>query len=254
MIKIEETNEMYHQRAEVSSSALKTIYKKSVWHWVNQTRTQTKSFTIGTDIHDILQDPKYFEQNFVALPEGLNLRFKKDKELKAELEAEHPNKRLIKQEEWQMYKSILENYNDNLNAQEYMYGHIELSHLDTIDGLGVRVRPDCVAKDYTWMSDIKTCQDNSPEAFRREAYKYAYPLQAQFYCMVCGVPIDEFRFITVETKAPYNIAVYAMSDEMIDWGLNALKKAWKEYKFFKETGAALGYIRDDINEKGEIRI
>jgi len=248
--KINESIQAYHTRAEVSSSALKKIYKKSVWHWLNEPPMETKSLTIGTNVHDILQDNTYLERKFIAF--NGDLRTKKGKEEKAAIEKEHPGKIIIKQEELEMYQQIERNFWDHKTAHRYMDGHIELSHITNIDGIGVRVRPDCISREGKWISDIKTCQDAERRAFKRDARKYGYPLQAVFYSEVCNVPVREFRFLAVETRPPYGVEVYVLDDDLIEEGGKALKEAWQFYKLYKEEGIITGLRGDRYNEKGEI--
>ena len=81
---------------------------------------------------------------------------------------------------------ILENFRNHDLAQKYCQGQIELSHYGKYENLDVRVRPDCLNRVEGFISDVKTCQDNSPNAFKRDVYKYAYHLQAAFYMDMCG--------------------------------------------------------------------
>ena len=144
----------------------------------------------------------------------------------------------------------MQNLRQNDLAQKYCKGTIELSHYGKMNGADIRVRPDCIGDD--WISDVKTCQDNSPVAFRRDVYKYAYHLQACFYSDVLGFPVENFRFIAVETNYPYSIEVYGLDENMIEQGRNAYQKALSDYSFYLSTGIEKGYQAAGYNEDGSL--
>jgi len=64
--------------------------------------------------------------------------------------------------------------------------------------------------------DIKTCEDATPQAFKRSAKLFHYDLQAANYIDITGK--GAFIFVAVEKKAPHNIAIYQASSEMIASG------------------------------------
>ena len=155
---------------------------------------------------------------------------------------------LITPDDYEKINAILDNFRNDDLAQKYCKGVIELSHYGKHEGLDVRVRPDCLNKVQGIISDVKTCQDNSPMAFKRDVYKYAYHLQAAFYMDMIGV--DEFRFIAVETNYPYTIEVYTLSDEMIEQGRKAWKAAFADWKLYVETGIISNHIWHEFNDDG----
>lgn len=152
------------------------------------------------------------------------------------------------------------NLKSNELAQKYCKGEIEVSHYGQMDDIDIRVRPDCKNSISGWISDVKTCQDNSPEKFRIDILKFRYDLQATFYCDALGYDPKDFRFIAVETNYPYSIEVYGLSDDLIELGRNGnaykmgYKQALANWKFYKETDVALGYESQNRNEDGSIII
>ena len=116
---------------------------------------------------------------------------------------------------------------------------MELSHYLEYEGVKVRVRPDCVNKVAGFISDVKTCQDNSPRAFLSDVYKYKYHIQAAFYMDMLNV--NKLVFIAIETNAPYSVENYVLSDELIEKGRQEYKKAIADWKYYQETDVALGY-------------
>ena len=225
-----ESNAAYHSSNEyVGSSTLKTIHKKSVYHAVNRLQTEpTPAMLLGSAIHAKVLEPKKFDDEFLLI-EKLDLRYNADKEKKKEYEAS--GKILIQPKDGELIDNVYDSVLSNPFAAQYLAGDIELSHYTTFMDVKVKVRPDVKGKDF--ISDLKTCQDNSPRAFRSDVFKYGYHIQAAFYCMVLGYPVESFKFIAVETNHPYTTEVYTLSEEMIEMGIadmvNALDK-WKEYK------------------------
>lgn len=183
-------------------------------------------------------------------------RTKAGKEQKAEFlaKAEAENKQLLDADSYEKVVGILENFKKNETAQNYTKGEIELSHYLTFEGVEVRVRPDCINRVASFISDPKTCQENTKEAFRRDIYKWGYHLQAAFYSDALGIPVENFIFIACETNYPYSVQCYDLSDELIEKGRVAYKTALAEWKFYLETGIALGYRGEETNEKGVITL
>ena len=222
--KIKDPIQTYHSADSISASGLKVIYKKSVFHYLNKLPLSSKSLDLGIAAHILLYEGyQIFEDQYFVLPK-LDLRKKDDKLLKESLLDKHQGQTSISNEEYKTLIGIYENFKDNELAKKYTKGDIEISHYGVYDDCNLRVRPDCIGAD--WISDIKTCQDASPKAFKRDLYKYTYHLQALFYCEMLGFDPENFRFIACETQYPYQVQVYSMSDEMIEWGKKAWRTAW----------------------------
>ena len=66
-------------------------------------------------------------------------------------------------------------------------------------------------------------------------------MQAVCYCTALNIPVENFRFIAIETVYPYSVQVYSLSDDLIEYGQNAFEKAITDWKFYLETGIQLGY-------------
>ena len=75
MIKKQDTNQEYHSHDSISASGLKTIYKKSVFHYLNQEQfVSTPAMNFGSAVHSVLLEPE--KKEILALPKNLNLRTK----------------------------------------------------------------------------------------------------------------------------------------------------------------------------------
>lgn len=246
-----ESNEQYHSCKDISASGLKKIYQKSVYHFLNSLPYSSTSLDLGSAIHTILLEPELFKNEFYVLPK-IDRRTKKGKEDYNKHLMAANGKKLLDPETLEIVDEIEKNFKTHDLAKEYCVGDVEVSHYGEFMGVPIRVRPD--VKGINWISDIKTCQDNSPKAFKRDIYKWAYHLQAAFYSDALGFPIENFRFIAIETKYPFSIEVYALNDEMIEQGVNAYKSALNDWKMYLDTGVVSGYKGVEYARDGAIII
>ena len=246
-----ESNEVYHQSKAISSSALKTIYKKSVYHYLNQAPRYGGALQLGSAIHTALLEPEKFYDEYYISPK-IDKRTKDGKIAAASQVKLAEGKSVIETDQYEMILKIKDNFKANDQAVYYSKGDIELSHYTTFEGVEVRVRPDCINKMIGFMSDPKSCQDNSPRAFKSDVYKWGYHLQAAFYSDMVGIDPKNFVFIAIETNYPFTVECYTLSEKMIDEGRNAYKNAIADWKFYLETGIATGYRGYERNNNGII--
>ena len=85
--------------------------------------------------------------------------------------------------------------------------------------------------------DLKTCQDASPDGFRRAASNFDYHLQAAIYTMLTDS--NRFYWIAVETAAPFNVAVYQPTPESLDAADAYLRQLIE--RFNEWDGEPVGY-------------
>lgn len=238
-----DSNEDYHSDPSISSSGLKVIADRSVEYYLNRPPFKTTdAMELGTAIHEKLLFPDQFDDQYFELPK-LDLRKKADKETAAELKEKNKGKIALTTTQMDAINGIYRNALKKVDVQKYLDGNIkEVSHYGKIDGVPVRFRPDCMDDREGWISDIKSCQNNKPNKFRREIYDRHYHVQAYFYSICAGFDPARFRFIAVETKPPYLVQVYGMTEEMIDHAEFMFHEAFFSWKVYVETGHALGYM------------
>jgi len=260
MITKVESNEQYHQSAAISASGLKTIYETSVWHFLNKKPYTTSSMNLGTAVHTAILEPKQFYKDYTVMPK-FDGRTKAGKEAKAEFyeQANLEQKEILEEADYEKITGILNTLNDknllaSVIAKEYCQGEKEISHYLNFQGVDVRVRPDNINRIAGFISDVKTCQKNTPRAFRSDIYKYNYHLQAAFYSDALGLPPENFVFIACETNHPFGVQSYSLSDEMIEQGRNAYNKALSDWQFYLDTGVALGYSGYETSTEGVIKL
>jgi len=251
MLAKKDTNSEYHSHPAVSSSTFKEIWKKSVYHAINKEWDSTASMDLGTAVHTMILEPEEFNDQIYVMPK-IDRRTKEGKEEYQKVLLKSQGKVIITPEQMQIVKKITHNALGDDKVLDLLKGEREISHYSEIDGVQIKARPDVYNPETGMIADIKTCQDNSPRAFRSDVKKFAYHLQAVFYCRVLGLDPLNWRFIAVETKHPYTCQVYALNDEQIDDGEIAFERVFKDWKFYLETGIAVGYNGYDTTPDGAI--
>jgi len=242
-----DSNDIYHSHDSISASGLKTIHKKSVYHLINQQFKETPAMALGTAVHQAILEPHDFHDIYHVI-EKIDKRTKAGKEEYQKQIDLAQGKIIIEDDIHEIIKSILGDFRQNDLAQKYCKGEIELSHYTQYEGIDVRVRPDVINHVSDFISDVKTCQDNSPQAFKRDVYNWGYHLQAAFYMDMCG--INNFRFIACTTKYPYTVEVYTLDEKDIEFGRMAYKNAFRQWKKYLETGVVSRYDWHNIHEDG----
>ena len=252
-----ETNEQYHSNDAISSSGLKSIWKNSfsVKDYLNEKYTPSKAFEIGTAIHTLCLEGRkaYDEQNYI-IKEKIDRRTKVGKTAMEDHVAKSKGRTIIEFNDHYMIEELFKNFNRNKKAVEYCQGSIELSHYTDCEGILVKVRPDCINEEKNFISDIKTTQSANPKDFKREIYKYGYHLQAAFYSDMLNIPAENFRFIAMQKTFPFTVEVYALSDDTIQRGRDAYQKALKHWREYLQTGIPTGFVWDDQDEQGTIKL
>lgn len=242
-----DSNDIYHSHDSISASGLKIIHKKSVYHLINQQFKETPAMALGTAVHQAILEPHNFHDIYHVI-EKIDKRTKAGKEEYQKQIDLAQGKIIIEDDIHEIIKSILGDFRQNDLAQKYCKGEIELSHYTQYEGIDVRVRPDVINHVSDFITDVKTCQDNSPQAFKRDVYNWGYHLQAAFYMDMCG--INNFRFIACTTKYPYTVEVYTLDEKDIEFGRMAYKNAFKQWKKYLETGVVSRYDWHNIHEDG----
>lgn len=101
-------------------------------------------------------------------------------------------------------------------------------------------RPDHIDEDYHIVNDLKTAHDLSDEAIVYAIEKYGYDIQAAAYVEACRTVYEwdrpQFRFIFVETDAPYDVRIIEPDALMLNSGQSLWRKAVMTWKHCLETG------------------
>ena len=210
------SNEEYHATAGVSSSAVKTVAKKSVAHWKGQKMSQTAAFRTGTSVHALL-----LEEDRDLVIKGPKTRSSLAfKDMEANLQDEQI---LLTEVEYNVAHCIARGALKNPHAKAALRHKDRLNEVSIFaqcprTKLTLKTRPDLAILSEGTIFDVKTTQDASPKGFASETFKYAYHLQAAFYLYVCnlaGWEVSKFKFICVEKAAPFVCQMFDVSPELL---------------------------------------
>lgn len=213
----------YHNKKKhphISSSDVKTVYGKSLLHWVGQEYKESPTLEMGKAVHSLILE--YEKQAVVRGPS--DRRGNKWKEAKQQ--AEQQGKILLTERD---YDTALEIAESALFNSEFLRSRVsaknfisEASIFTTCKktGMLIKCRPDGLLvpqddKGKGEILDIKTTQDASPEGFQRELRKYNYDLQIAFYLhtMRCAsLPCSEMYLVAIEKTPPYAVGVHVLSE------------------------------------------
>ena len=249
MKKIKDSNEEYHLHKSISASGLKTIFKKSIYHHLNSSFKMTDAMNFGSAVHSAILEGG----DDIAVMPKVNLRTNDGKKIKDNFIYGNKGKIIIKHEEKEAIDKIKRNVYNHKLAKNLIQRltETEVSYYGKIDKIPVRIRPDGI-KEKDYIIDIKTTSDASPKFFKSQIYNYAYHLQACFYSEALGYNPAQFRFITIENKYPYTVEVYAMSEDMIEYGKDAWRIAFESWKEYLQTSNVSSYWWENFNNDGSL--
>lgn len=112
---------------------------------------------------------------------------------------------------------------------------------DHIYGAG-KARIDMVSDQY--VADIKTVSDIT--AFQRQAYRMGYDLQMAWYAM--AVNVRQARIIAIESKPPYDVALYTIPPAVLDAARERAVAIAREYRVHESIGKYPGVTGGEVLE------
>lgn len=215
-------SEYLSKKDHISASDLKTFMKSPRKYYYERFEAVEKEnkrhFSIGSGLHEIILEPELFKTNYVVCPK-VDLRTTIGKQTLDEFNSIAVGKTILFEDEMELIRKIAENALKNPTLIELIKdSHRELScyTVDPITGLKLRMRPDSLASTKSTITDVKSCLDSSPKKFKSDVYSYGYSLSAAFYSDFIGR--ENYVFAAMEKTVPYQVALYVLNDEMIDFG------------------------------------
>lgn len=107
-----------------------------------------------------------------------------------------------------------------------------------LDGVPFKARIDWLADDGT-LVELKTTRDVHPMAFEREYARRLYHAQAALYWIglrECGIDCNQVRCVAVDKKAPFEVVVYRISQEVLEAGTRMIYGWIARLKECRERG------------------
>lgn len=258
---IKMSDEDYFALEALSNSGVKRLLKTPA-HFLEPIET-TPAMNIGSLVHCMIMEPDMVEKRFVCAPD-CDRRTKTGKEIYKEFVESSKGKIVVSVNDWldceQMAISILKYKFYGINFKQVVedcqkemaiiwdQNFAELG----FDEFTVKCKSkyDLISDKHKIIFDVKTCQDASPDGFRRAMYNetMGYYLQSAFYRLPEAVKDYKFCFICVEKKPPFAVAMYYADDEVLEEAYNKIHEAAEIYKHGIETNEFSNQYNDKPEE------
>lgn len=254
MINYHLSNAEYHAHPAVSSSQLKHILRTPA-HFkasLETSKEPTDAMKLGSLVHTLLLEPHLVDDEYTVMP-----KFdRRTKQGKADYEAwlEHnSHKTAVTAEQMDTATAMTDSLRTSTVAQLLKVNETaceaSIFYTDPATGIDCRVRPDfmikpCDAFPTGLIVDLKTTDNASPSAFKRTITNFGYHLSAAMY--LDGYEVEfgvrpAYIWLVVERDAPYAVASYTPSDEMLERGKADLDTALARLKACRDADSYPAY-------------
>ncbi len=229
------SNEEYHaDKNYLSRSSLMDFAQSPYTYWAKHLNPDrpcqeknTPAINLGKAFHTMMLEPHLFDEGFaVKLPRVLLKdvgRETYDAFKKKEAEIELSSKVILTDDEFLLLANMRLKFESNEQAMQLIRdARIENSFFwkDEHSGLLLKARPDILHENM--IVDLKTCADASPRAFQNAMVLGGYHVQGAMIRdaveAIEGRRINNVINICIETKYPYNMAIYIIDEYAIDEG------------------------------------
>lgn len=214
----------------VSSTQLKGILKQSYKHYELERGKSTAALRFGSAFHCFVNEPEEFVNSYQII-------HKKSSEFLA------PGKLALMDSDFLTIQNMAKKLYVHPDAGPLLSGaQNELSYfsVDSETGILKKCRVDAIKDDV--ISDLKSCEDASPDGFRRASQKWLTRVSAAYYLEIVSETLmrhlNIFNLIACEKDDPYEIAVYKVSEESLIRGSAEVRKALSIIKTIKEQGVS----------------
>lgn len=262
---VKDSFDTYKAVDAVNASFLKAVRTSPLTALKPQISAPSKALQFGSLYHKYILEFDDFNNEYVVFDESKRpdptktMAAKENKEWKNNL-FQSEKREIIEAEELQQAQKMQKQLQENCPyAFELLEGcETEVSlyaelNFQEFGKFMVKCRFDAINVEEGYIVDLKTAQDASPFGFSRDAGKYGYHIQAAFYCWLAkGIFKKDFKmyFVSQETKAPYNSAIYNVSHNMRLKGENEIQALLPAALTIKATNEALSYSVFSDNENG----
>lgn len=235
----------------INNSGLKILSQSAAKfaYWRDNQKPATPSQLEGSGLHCAILQPEFFEKSF-----GKEAAPRKGSAARTEWEEDNPRAVALTPGQWKNVHNMAKSFENTpcTIAKELLKeGTPELSVWfdDPLTGLRCKIRPDFL-KDDDIVIDLKSTKNGSPAGFYWEIKKYGYNYQAAFYkrgvdiaYASAGVKrkVKAFIIIAIENFAPYEVACYMISEEVIAEAQIQINANLERYKECLISGIWPGY-------------
>lgn len=229
------SSEVYHSHEAENRGAMVEANKAvALWeHHKTSEMADSTALRFGRAFHRAALEPLDYN------PITVDVKTSRSKEFTTALEAAESEEDVLLLWEAQRIQNMLAAlWADDLASALLSSGAAEVTYVweDTDTGILCRARSDW--EGGTYLADLKTTSDISPQGFAESCRKYRYDIQAALYCdgaCECGVQVvDGMRFIAVDKSKPHLVQVYQLSPEDVRRGREDYKRALNRIKEARE--------------------
>lgn len=238
---------VYHSHLANGSSDIKTAYKNIYEYYLSKFgaprhHEPTGSMTLGSVVDCMVTEPDKFDERFVVLEKG-------------ERKASGEKRDVIRHSGSQSYESALamkKALADSKIAQSiFNFGAIncerQASRFATVCGVEAKCRCDVLHDNYC--VDLKTTVDASPTAFSRQAIRFGYHIQAEWYRRILratGHEISRFYFVVVQSSWPWTVGCYTLPANAQLFAKQQVDEACEKIKTALETSCFDTELMTDV--------
>jgi len=189
-------------------------------HYHSATTEETDPMRLGRAAHSLTFEPETFDSLYVVWEKARN-----SNEWRA-FKAAHEHMTILTVNQLERAQGMAAAVLANKTACEYLNprGKAEqtLVWTDEATGLVCKARADFLSH-WCAVVDLKSAADLSPRGFQSSVFKFGYPCQLAHYrngAMASGIWVREpdCVIIAVESKAPYDVGVFVLDSEAMEYG------------------------------------
>jgi hypothetical protein len=205
----------------------------------------SEALAFGRAVHTRLLEPKLYDQRYY-ITEKIDRRTKAGKEKWEVITMAHKPDEILTLED----AALIEAIHIEVMGHESAKALIEDSEMWEVsgrweeDGMLCKFRADAICPKYKAIVDVKTCRDASPDGFAKAIAQYGYHRKAAHYiagARACGLDVDSFAYIAIESEGPVLVATYQLDAEALDLGAKQRKGLMAKYRECEKLNRYPGY-------------
>mgnify|MGYP000895547194 FL=1 len=241
--------EQYFALPALSSTGARRIVAESPFHYRFGESTDSAAMRLGRAVHMLALESDLFAEKFqLFVPEkGTGSRAANDE---AKATAAAAGITLLTETQWDRALKMRDAIRNHPTANALIEGATLEESIEWTDpetGCPCKARLDIQGAGC--VTDIKTARSASLKAFSKSVASYGYHMQAAWYLDAAkakGAVPNAFRFIVIESKAPFAIAVYTLAADAIQLGRNQNANARRTYTDCTARGYWPGYPVESV--------
>lgn len=235
-------------------------------------KEESDSLILGKAAHALILGDEVFDDKFVYVPDDAPQRptkpqidaYKRTGEWSEsaapraayweDFDKRANGKLFLKQEQAQRIMYMAENIAENPAAVEVLVSdlvEISLIWQDSITGLWIKARPDCIPRNGCDFGDLKTFAPKIPNlelAAHRSVTDYAYHMQMALATMGAEETIqttaDSAALVFTQTLEPYEVVPMEIDEEALHWGRVQCRSGIDKIAHGLKTGEWPGRVTD----------